>query len=286
MNNKTKRQQTAKRFSKSAQHYDQVAHLQHEVSRRLIERLDFVQIDPKVILDVGCGTGSALEPLQQRYPKAQVIGLDLAEGMTRLALLRHDCDLVQADMKQLPFADQSVQLIFSNLALHWETDQAVLFAELHRVLAPGGLLVFTVPGPDTLCELRESWRAVDSHPHVNTFIDMHDLGDLLVRCRFAEPILDVDYFSLHYSEALELMRELKTLGSHVTQIDRKKGLISPEKLKACLDHYEQYRIDDKIPATYEIIYGHAWGSEPVLSSTDSEGNIRISVDQIRRSSGF
>ena len=127
--------------------------------------------------------------------------------------------------------------------------------------------MFSTLGPDTLKELRASWLAVDQHQHVHSFIDMHDVGDAMVRARLADPVMDVEQFILTYDDGLTLMRELKQLGAHNAAADRPHQLTGKTHLKKVLDSYEQFRKDGKLPASYEVVYGHAWcpqnpGKEP------------------------
>jgi len=170
------------------------------------------------------------------------------------------------DAEDLPLADNSVDLIFSSLTLQWcgELDRA--FAEFKRVLKPEGLLMFSSFGPDTLKELRESWRLADMSTdernekmHVNDFIDMHDIGDALLRAGLSDPVMDVENFTLTYSDAYQLMRELKALGAHNVANARRHSLTGKTRLKNMVSEYENFRVDGLLPATYEVVYGHAWG---------------------------
>ena len=250
-------------FDRAAAAYDEAAVLQHEVRARLLERLDYIRLSPGRILDAGTGTGHASEALLRRYPKARVVSLDLAFSMLQLARrrgrwLRRPL-VVNADIQRLPFHDASFDLIFSNLTLQWCDDLDAVFAELRRVLAPEGLLLFTSFGPDTLRELRACWSAVDGATHVNRFIDMHDVGDALVRSGFADPVMDMENLVVTYREARQLMRDLKQIGAANAMVGRARTLTSPARLRAVESAYEKFRAaDGLLPATYEVIYGHAW----------------------------
>ena len=194
--------QVRRSFDRAANGYDESAVLQERVRLELLERLDLLRIDPAVIVDLGAGTGGASRELKRRYRGSRVVAVDIAEAMLRRASRRQGLlrrfDRVCGDAAALPLRDGSVDMVFSNLALHWSDDPDRAFAECRRVLVPGGVLTFTTYGPDTLIELRRAWAAVDGHVHVNQFIDMHDLGDALVRAGFAEPVMDVERYTLTY----------------------------------------------------------------------------------------
>ena len=187
-------------FERAAAHYDAAAILQQEISKRLLERLDYIKLQPARVLDVGAGTGISLTGLRQQYPAAQIYALDIVRAMLLearkkqnwLQRLRRTIQFITADAEKLPLADASVDLLFSNLTLQWCLDLEQTFGEFKRVLKPGGLLMFTTFGPDTLKELRSCWSQVDSYTHVNNFIDMHVVGDALARSRFAEPVMDME----------------------------------------------------------------------------------------------
>lgn len=261
-------------FNQAAPRYDEAALLQQEVASRLIEQLPLFKIAPTQILDLGCGTGQISHALTSHYPKAAITALDLAPGMVKLTRERINTSgfnlwrrpkhqFLVADAESLPFADHSFDLIASNLTFQWCSDLPRLFAEIQRVLAPGGLLLFTTLGPDTLKELRASWQAVDKDIHVNPFADMHDVGDAMLSGRLGDPVVDMEQITITYERAITLMHDLKTLGAHNMNPGRSRGLTSPRKLSAVTQAYEQFRMaDGMLPATYEVIYGHAWRGEP------------------------
>jgi len=260
-------------FDRAAKTYDAAAVLQHEVCRRSLERLDFIRHAPSRILDAGCGTGNAWKGLNARYPAARIIGLDLAPGMLRQAgstvawhqrLMRRGPLAVCGDLERLPLAKASIDLAWSNLALQWVNALPRAFAEMHRVLAPGGLFLFTTFGPDTLMELRAAQSGIDNHPHVSRFIDMHDIGDMLVEGGFADPVIDMETFTLTYDDARAVMRDLKSIGAHNAAADRPSALSGRQWLAAVERNYEGFRRDGKLPATFEVIYGHAWRPAPRL----------------------
>ena len=252
-------------FERAAEAYDEVAVLQREIADRMLERLDYVRLEPATILDLGAGTGYAVAPLQLRYRGARVLAVDFALNMVREARRRGSAlnppQGICGDAEALPLADASVDLVFSNATLQWCTDIERTFGELLRVLRPGGLLMFSTFGPDTLMELRAAWAAVDGYSHVNHFIDMHDLGDALVRARFADPVMDAERITLTFDNLRGLMRELKLLGAHNVTAERSRGLTGRQRLDALVRAYEVFRRDGRLPATYEVLYGHAWVPE-------------------------
>jgi len=261
--------QTRRSFERAAVRYDEAAVLQREVGVRLLERLDLMKLKPQRILDLGSGTGHCIDGLFERYRKSAVVALDIAHPMLLRArqrgrwLRRPQC--ICADAERLPFADNSFDLVFSNLMFQWCVDLDSAFSELRRVLRPGGLLLFSSFGPDTLKELRESWRSVDQYAHVNTFLDMHDVGDALVRTRFADPVMDVERLTMTYPDVWKLMRELKQIGAHNVTSGRSRGLTGKQRMQRLVSAYEKFRCDDVLPASYEIVNGHAWVSEDSVS---------------------
>jgi malonyl-CoA O-methyltransferase len=273
-------------FDAAADGYDAAAVLQQEIARRMLERLDYVRLEPRSVLDLGCGTGFALDDLARRYRRARVLGLDFAAGMLARARRRGSWlnrpRLICADMEALPLADDSVDLIFSNATLQWANGPDGVFAELMRVLRPGGLLMFSSFGPDTLMELRAAWATVDDHAHVSPFLDMHDVGDALLRARFADPVMDVERMTVTYSNARDLMRDLKQIGAQNALTDRSRGMTGRRRLAAMEAAYEQHRRDGRLPATWEVVYGHAWVGTKTQPQFDTGDGIAIPVSAIGR----
>jgi malonyl-CoA O-methyltransferase len=274
-------------FERASRGYDRAAVLQADVRRRLLARLAYVKLEPQVIVDAGCGTGHARRELKRLHPRARVIALDIAPGMLHAAARQRGWlrrfERVCADAQRLPLADASVDLLYSNLMLQWCDDLDALFAEFRRVLKPRGLLTFSTFGPDTLKELRTAWASVDGHTHVHRFIDMHDIGDALVRAGLSEPVLDVEPFTLTYDDVLALMRDLKAIGAHNAAAGRAPGLTGRGRLSAMSAAYERYRNAGRLPATYEVVYGQAWGRAPAVASA-APGEVRIAADSIGRRS--
>jgi len=275
-------------FDRSAARYDEVAVLQREVGDRLLRRLEAIRYTPEVILDIGAGTGDNSRGLLQFYPKARVITADLSTGMlaqarrkgSRWNRWRGRQTFLAADMEGLPLADASVDMVFSNLTVQWCQDLESVFRECRRVLKPGGMMMYTTLGPDTLKELRDSWRQADGRVHVNAFMDMHDIGDAMLRARLAEPVMDVEYFKLTYSEVGSLMRELKVLGAHNLNGGRAHGLTGKGRLQRMREAYEGYRQDGLLPASYEVVYGHAWAPHQMVQEQQGE-TTTISLAQMR-----
>ena len=263
--------QMRRSFDKAATTYDQAAVLQREVCVRALERLDLVKLDPAAIIDAGCGTGFASPALHKRYPRAKLVALDIAPAMLRKARSRipvwrkwigSSRDVfVCGDNERLPLRSACVDMLWSNLAFQWVNDLPAVFAESQRVLRPGGLLMFTTFGPDTLKELRAACAA-DGKVHVNRFIDMHDIGDMMIGAGFADPVMDMEYVTLTYTDVRSVMRELKALGAHNVAVGRNRGLTGKQTLREIERRYESFRRAERLPATFEIIYGHAWKPFP------------------------
>lgn len=276
------------RFNKAALTYDKAAVLQRSVANDLLARLQGIRLQPQRILDLGCGTGHPTACLKAAYPLAEIIGLDQAFGMLKQAQAQITAakfskfDYLCGRAESLPFRAHCFELVYSNLMLHWSTDFSATLHELLRVLQPGGLLLFSIVGADTLKELRYAWAQVDDKPHVHLFPDMHDVGDSLLQAGFTDPVMDVDYFTLLFTDIFSLMKELKELGVQNLSIDRHKGLTSKRSLRALIEAYATFLTPTaKLPATWEIIYGHAWKATQEVDKNKQGGNeIQISVQEI------
>lgn len=270
-------------FDRAGPGFDAAAVLHAEVRRILLERLEFTALEPKVVLDAGAGTARGSRALKRRYPQARVIALDASLGMLsaaarQLSWLRR-YDRVCADAQRLPFAAGSVDLILSNLMLPC-CDPDVVFAECRRVLSPRGLLTFSSLGPDSLKELRAAWASIDGESHVNRFVDMHDLGDALVRAGFAAPVLDVETYTLTYGDMGGLLTDLRAVGAHNATAGRAKGLTGRGKFAALRAAYESHRREGRLPATMEIVFGHAWA--PLPAAGRAGGEAAMSLEEITR----
>lgn len=286
------RRRLAENFDRAAPGYDEAAALQRTVADSLLERLDMMRIAPQRILDLGSGTGAAARQLEQRYPRSRVIQMDIAPNMllqsrqrSRRWFSRQSC--VCGDAAQLPFMAESADLVFSSLMLQWCDDLEAVLAQIRNCLKGGGLFLFSTLGPDTLHELRESWLEADgeAHTHVNGFRDMHEVGDALLRAGLADPVMEVDHLVLTYDGVREVMTDLKQLGARNIDAGRRRTLTGKKRLQAMMNRYERFRRDGRIPATYEVVYGHAWMPEASRFSRPDNGVVTIPVDSVSRRRG-
>ncbi|MBC3863557.1 methyltransferase domain-containing protein [Undibacterium jejuense] len=277
--------------------------LRREIAGRMREKLELVKIQPIRVLDAGCGAGADLPELQRMYPDTQVVGLDAALPMLtqiqqqehaamsavgRLlakwtpAALRSEqgATLLCGDFASVPLAPQSVDLIWSNLALHWHPQPDLIFAEWRRILRTEGLLMFSCFGPDTLIELREAFAQVDATPHVLPFVDMHDFGDMLVNAGFATPVMDMEKITLTYQDPHKLLADVRALGGNPLST-RRQGLSGKNAYRALLAAIERQRAaDGRIKLTFEVVYGHAF--RPVSRTTAAgESIVRFDLPKKR-----
>lgn len=277
-----------RQFSAAAAGYADAAHIEREIARRMLERLDYVTLIPDRIVDLGCGSGAAASALRARYPKAEVIGVDSAEAMLRAARqsrsvlarllpfmkagrIRHLC----ADAQQLPLRSRSSQLVWSNLMLCWADDPLAVFREAQRVLEVEGLFMFTTLGPDTLKELRDA--AGDGPARTQRFADMHDLGDMLVEAGFADPVMDMEVLTVTYPSLDALFAELRACGATCAMTDRRKSLEGKRRWQSLRDRYPR-GADGRVPMTLEVVYGHAWRGQP-KTTADGSAIIRFHRDR-------
>lgn len=274
-------------FGRAAPAYAGLARLQAAVEDQLLERVSGMVEPPRRILDVGAGTGRASALLRKRFTKTEVIALDLALPMLQVAAARvgwwRPFRRVCADAQLLPIADGAIDLVFSNLCLQWCPELPQVFAEFRRVLRPGGLLLLSSFGPDTLIELRQSFAAVDADPHVNRFLDLHELGDALLGAGFKDPVLDAERLRLHYPDAVSLMRELKGIGAGNADRERRRGLTSRRRMQAVFAQYENWReADGRLPASYEIHFARAINPDPGVPRREHGHEVAsISLDALR-----
>ena len=282
-------------FARAATKYDAVAVLQREIAAHMFERLDCVKIDPKCIVDLGCGTGSSLPALGERYASASIVGIDSCEAMLRIGQRRRShlrwmlpflrgpktSSLVAADAHFLPLKEGVAGLVWSNLMLHWLTRPLAAFREMHRVMEVGGLLMFSTFGPDTLKELRTCF--MDGYEHTLRFVDMHDYGDMLIECGFSDPVMDVERMTMTYASLDDLFRELRQNGGSCALRTQRQGLMGRQTWRDACDAYEKLRSDGRLPVTFEVVHGHAWKAEP---GQIADGRNIIRFDPKRRPADF
>jgi len=291
-------------FDHAAASYDAHAVLQREVCDRLLERLDFMTLQPGRVLDVGSGTGYGLVHLRARYAEAELCALDIAPAMLAAARSRQPratwgqralsrltlapsppTHLICADMDRLPLSPSSMNLVWSSLALQWAHDLEATLKGFHQVLAPGGLLIFATFGPDTLKELRAAFTSIDDAPHVNRFIDLHDIGDMLIHAGFASPVMEMEMLTLTYADLKTLMRDLKGIGAHNAATTRRRGLLGKSAWARLEQAYEARRLEGRLPATFEVIYGHAWAGDKTQRE-DGRQVIQFNIGERRRKLGL
>ncbi len=278
----------ASNFSKVAKTYEANAVLQQTVTARLLERLQLIKIAPRWIVDVGSGSGNASRQLAARYKKATVVALDLSLGM--LATARSLSPkffsrqlYVCGDVEKIPLDRSVTELVFSSLVLQWCDDLSVACLQVKNALKAEGLFMFAMLGADTMKELRASWAEADARHHVNTFFDMHDIGDVLVRAGFVEPVLDVEHITMTYADTRALMHDIQRVGAVNVDVDRARGLTGKGAFRRFVDAYEQWRVDGRLPLTYEIVYGHAWAPpHGVAAGSGHEVTVPVASIGIRR----
>ncbi|WP_343654670.1 methyltransferase domain-containing protein [Paraburkholderia caribensis] len=289
-------------FDRRAATFDDVAFLPREIAQRMRERLDYIKVNPAQVLDAGCGAGDDLPALRERFPEAPVFGADLSRAMLARAV-QHDATdtswrrflpaslgkalgsrgprFAQADFSALPFASGAFEFVWSNLALHWHSRPDLVFPEWQRVLKVNGLLMFSTLGPDTLKELRgayaeiEAAHGVNTHKHVIDFVDMHDLGDMLVESGFEIPVMDQETLTITYKSPESLLADVRRWGAYPFRREASPGVASRRMRKALLAALEaRRRADGTIPLTFEVIYGHAWKAVPRMTP-EGHGIVRI-----------
>jgi len=247
-------------FNKIAKNYDEVNFLSQEIGSRLLERLDLIKIQPKRILDLGCGTCQLSKDIKDRFPNAEIYSLDISIEMLKIANSKvKPNQLICSNATQLPFESNSFDLILSNLMFHWTDALNDLVKECFRVLNKQSLLFFATLGPYTLYELKECFKKVDDYQHVHSFMDLSNIGDLLFATKFLDPVVDKEEIVIQYNNVKQLFVDLKAIGVSGFLNSRKKGLMTPSQLKKIETAYDSFRNSaNKLPVTCEVIYGHAW----------------------------
>lgn len=276
-------------FARAAATYSQADFFVREIDNRMQERLDYVTLTPQRIVDLGCSRGGSFAGLAARYPQAELLGLDLSPSMLLtdqvrparwqrwLGVGRAGPLRMAADAGKMPLKSQSTAMIWSNLMVHWLNDPLPMFSEAHRVLETGGLLMFSTLGPDTLKELRTAFS--DGYAHTQRFIDMHDLGDMLVACGFADPVMDMEVITLTYDDLDVMFSELRAAGGQCAMQARCHGMTGKQTWLKARAAYEAMRKDGKLPATFEVIYGHAWKVAPKRTS---DGRAIVSLEKLKQ----
>lgn len=276
-------------FAKAAASYDSAAVLQHEVCERTLERVDMLKLQPRLVLDVGTATGRSLKGLAARFPNSSMVACDLALPMLLWCRRHQDAGctgaLVCNDAEQMPFADGSVDLIFSSSTFQWCADLSRVFSECMRVLRIDGVLIFSTFGPDTLHQLRDSFARLDDYRHVHEFVDMHHIGDLLLAEHFADPVVDMEMIDIQYQSLSQLLQDLKNTGSRGkfgSAQPTASGLMGRQKYNSLMQAYEDYRQDNgMLPASYEVIYGYARKSANPVPEAADDHEIRVPVEHLQ-----
>jgi malonyl-CoA O-methyltransferase len=273
----------ARRAFDAANSFDRACFVHDETRARLLARLDYVRLSPRLVIDLGAATGRGARALTERYPDAQVLAIDSSSGMLRAAA-RNAAGVVAVvggDAERLPLRAHGTDLLFANLVLPWCRPDFV-FAEASRVLAPGGLMLFATLGPDTLAQVREAFGAVDERLHVHAAFDMHDLGDLAVAAGLAEPVLDVDRLEVTYAELPALVSDLRATGGVNVAAGRRRSLTGVERWR----RFERALMPTtgRLAVTVELILGQAFGRGPPQPKAAASGEIRVPLAGIRRRS--
>lgn len=279
-------------FNAAAADYDRLAVLQRTVADGLLERLQLMRIRPQRILELGAGTGGGARELARHYRRSRIIQADIALNMLYQSRRRQRRwfsrqHFLCADAERLPLGAGTVDLVFSSLMLQWCHDLDQVFGEIRRCLSAEGLLLFSTLGPDTLMELRQCWTEAGDPGviHVNRFFDMHDVGDALVRAGFADPVMEVETLTLTYDRVFDLMRELKQLGAYNVNDGRRRSLTGKRRMGRVVEAYERHRRDGRLPATYEVVYGHAWAPGTPPQQRAADGSVSIPLEALRRRGG-
>ena len=269
-----------RRFERAAHTFDNADFVHTATRNGLLQRIEPLLIDAHTVVDLGCATGAAARPLKKRFPKARLVGVDFAWDMVRTANTRKSwftrSAFVQADARALPFANESVDVVFSNQLLPWIANPDEVFTEVARVLRKGGVFAFATLGPDSLLEISRAWREIDDGHHVSRFPDMHNLGDGLVNAGLRDPVLDVDRLTVSYESTDALLADLSAAGARNTLRDRTRTLTGKRKFQGMLAALECATVDGKIAVELELVFAHCWGAGPKMDPA----NYRIDANRI------
>lgn len=270
-----------RRFARAAASYAEASRLEAEVGARMLERLDYVKLDPRRVLDAGCGPAREAAALADRYPQATLVLLDPAlpmlgtarpAGLLSRLFARRERFAICGELERMPVAASSIGLAWSNMALHWVAEPLAAIRELHRVLEPDALVMFSTLGPDSLKEL----RAAAGPARVHAFVDMHDIGDMLVHAGFADPVMDMEHVTLTFESPRALVAELKAIGATNRTRGRPRALMGRTRWSRAMQRLQSLARDGRIPATFEVVYGHAWKIAP---RTTPEGHAIVRVQR-------
>lgn len=276
-----------RQYERAAACYDEFSFLQQEVGERLIARLNYLKLAPSVIVDLGAGTGAAVPALEARFPKANLLLVDHSPAMLRYAARRRRrwfsrTTLLCADAAHTGLADASVDMVHSNLLLHWLEDLPATLAECRRILKPGGLLLFSTVGPETLTEVRRAWSSLDDHPHVHLFLDMHDVGDAVIRAGFAAPVMERENLTVTYRAPEDLVRDLRATGARNAHPGRTRTLRGRSYREALFRALEAGRHGGTLSVSYEIVAGHAWAPTAGARPQDGSTVAAFPLNQLKR----
>lgn len=272
-------------FDEAVDRFDEACFVHDETRRRLLERLEYVRLDPRLAVDLGCATGRGARALAERYEHARVIAVDSSIAMARRATeLAPDprISAVGGSAEAMPLADRSADLILANLLLPWTRPQLV-FAEAARVLAEGGLLLMATLGPDSLQEIRRAWARVDREIHVHAAFDMHDLGDLALAAGLADPVMDTDRIEVTYADLRSAVRDLRACGAINVAAGRRRALTGPRRWRAFEARLWEQAAGERLRITVELVLGQAWGrGQPARKRPRGPSEVAVAVEQIGR----
>ena len=271
-----------RRFERAADSFDGADFVHEKTRDGLLSRLEPLIVEATTVVDLGSATGAAHRPLGKRFGRPRLISIDVAHRMLVKARAKKawlsKTAFVQAGAAALPLADESVDVVFSNLLLPWIDDPDAVFREVARVLRKGGVFAFATLGPDSLQEIRRAWAGIDDGAHVNRFPDMHDIGDALVGAGLRDPVLDVDRLSVSYRSSRRLFADLSAVGARNAARRRHPALTGRRRFEAMVNALEAAGGDDGIVLDLELVFGHCWGGGPRMDP----GDYRIDATRIPR----
>lgn len=259
-----------KRLNKVLDRYDEHAVLQNEIADRLLEQLQYMKLQPQRIVDISFPCKKTKSFLKKTYPDSEIISLSNGFNAGK--------EYLNARLPSLSIEGSSVDLIVSNMQLHYHDDLNVCFHECARILKPQGLFLFSLFGPDSYQELYNAFSTHDEVPHVHDFVDMHHIGDILVNNALIEPVVNRQMLMLHYDDIKLLVDDLRYTGLHNIRSDRRKSLLGKQRWQKVIESYQKHAVDKKLPVTIEFIVAHAWKA----NQKETDGEVLISVDSLKR----